>query len=164
MATQQALTIPAADSLAERQAARLQQAQASLPAFKGRYIASSEEVEATATAIEELEKRPPLEWVAARIYALLHHYFVAEVPLSVQEAIGAQWLGELKDFPAWAIEDACAWWVGRNNSKRGKKPVPGDIGEVCERLTAPLRVARIQIERRQRHGDNPPAFMRGGSS
>ena len=41
--------------------------------------------------------------------------------------IAADWHAALKKYPAWAIQNACRWWVGEDNDKCHSKPVPGDI-------------------------------------
>lgn len=117
-------------------------------------------MQATKAAAEALDMRPPLDWIAGQVFALLSEYYTAELPASVRDVITARWIKELRDFPAWAIEDACDWWVSRNNRERKRKPVSGDIGARCQEITAPLRAAKTQIERYERYGDNPPSVLR----
>lgn len=101
-----------------------------------------------------------VDWIALQVFALLNEYYTAELPASVQDIITARWVNELREFPAWAIEDACAWWTSRDNRERKRKPQSGDIGARCHHITAPIRAAKAQVERYGRFGDNPPAVLR----
>lgn len=41
--------------------------------------------------------------------------------------IAADWHEELREYPAWALQKACRWWMSADNKDRRKKPVAGDI-------------------------------------
>ena len=100
-------------------------------------------------------------FVSTWVITLLHHYYVGELPEVAQDGIARHWLIELAEYPDWAIDAACTWWVSRNNPKRNKKPLPGDISARAHEEMAPIRTAKLQVERYAKFGDNPPEFLKG---
>lgn len=75
-----------------------------------------------------LQKPVTPTWCQGRIVVTLSHYFVAQLEKQQVEAVFDDWFHELREFPAWAISNACRWWLSRKNEKRRVKPMPGDIG------------------------------------
>lgn len=98
-------------------------------------------------------------WIAQRVVSLLTHYFVAEAHPGALENVARDWKLELAEFPEWAIEDACRWWVGRENKRRRSKPLPGDIAERANRAMACVHSGRAMVECYDKYGDAPPAFL-----
>ena len=133
---------------------------ASLPPLQGRYPTSPEEAEATRQAVDVLDRPQDPDWVAQRIFTLLSHYFVADTGAQVHQAIARDWKHELRDYPNWAIDAACKWWLSRHNGKRGKKPMPGDISARAHIEAAMLTAAKQKLQFYEKFGDNPPAFLR----
>lgn len=128
------------------------------PVLQGRYPTTKTEASEAAEAVHALSVKASSGFIATEVYTLLSHYFVNDLPESVQAKIASQWHRELDGLPAWAIEAACAWWVGRNNDKRGKKPLPGDISARATMEMSPVRFAAKQVEAYQAYGDTPPAW------
>lgn len=65
----------------------------------------------------------------------------------INEAAADDWFDELKDFPAWAISNACRWWMSADNQDRRKKPLPGDIAERAFHEMGFVRIAGKLVER-----------------
>lgn len=124
----------------------------SLPAFSGQQCDSEAEVAETRRAVTALSLEAPKQWVQARVAALLSHYFVAATDLRIIEAMAEDWWRVLKGHPAWAVSNACVWWLGRENPKHDRKPLPGDIAEAVHRETERVRVADWIAQR----GVRPP--------
>lgn len=117
-------------------------------------------MERTQTAADNLSVPARSEFIAGRVTALLSNYYVAEIPDQIAESVARDWIKELEPYPAWAIDNACRWWGSRENKKRGKKPIWGDIGERCELEMGIVRLAEAQIRFYRKHGDNPPDFLK----
>lgn len=78
----------------------------------------------------------------ARVMALLAHYYVAELPAQVQQALAEDWAEDVGEFPAWALDEACRTWR-RANPRR--KPTPGEIRDLCRREVATHRRQRDRL-------------------
>lgn len=52
----------------------------------------------------------------------------------------------LEPYPAWAVMEACLWWLSAANPQRQYPPVPGDIQARANDLMAPLRAAAIMCD------------------
>ncbi|WP_406646902.1 hypothetical protein QEZ52_00395 [Aliisedimentitalea scapharcae] len=72
----------------------------------------------------------------------------------MMQAIAEDWYAELRDFPAWAIQDACRWWMGAENGDRRKRPMPGDIAELARKKTSCVRVAARRLQEFQAGSSN----------
>jgi len=59
----------------------------------------------------------PRARIAARITALLSHYFVAAMPDNLATALFDDWLDALGGFPAWALDQAAREWLRDNERK-----------------------------------------------
>ena len=90
---------------------------------------------------------------SARIAALLAHYFVPDMPAGLQTVIMTDWLDELAEFPAWAIQEACRGWL--RNEKR--KPTLADIIRVCNRATYDSKTEVRVLERALEHQGPMPS-------
>ncbi|OOY20868.1 hypothetical protein BMI86_10200 [Thioclava sp. DLFJ5-1] len=97
--------------------------------------------------VAQLTRPATREWIVGRMAALLVHYYTAELPEKVNRAIGNDWAHELEGKPAWAISNACRWWMSADNSLRRKKPLPGDISERTDRELARIQTAKVMLER-----------------
>lgn len=82
----------------------------------------------------------------------LTHYYVSLIPSEVLQAAARDWCLILKDYPSWAIDLACIWWVGEGNDKRRNKPMPGDIAARARFETGVVRVAEGAVRRFERSG------------
>lgn len=73
----------------------------------------------------------------ARITVLLSHFYVAELPPAISQAIATDWFEALCEFPAWAVNRAAAAWLREESGK----PSIADIRRLCIGY----------VEREQRH-------------
>jgi len=119
----------------------------SLPAFSGQRCASERDVEVTQRAVDDLSAPAPKRWVQGRVAALLSHYFVASTDACVIEMMAEDWWRILSGNPAWAIANACIWWLGPENEKHDRKPLPGDIAAAVSREMERVRVAKFMVDR-----------------
>lgn len=76
---------------------------------------------------------------------LLSHYFTAQQEAAQVRAVAVDWADMLADYPAWAIANACRWWLGHENPRRSYKPVPGDIQYRAHREMEGVRAAKIMV-------------------
>jgi hypothetical protein len=118
-----------------------------LPGFNGQLPESQTEYDHTADAIAYLETPAPRKWIAGRVVTLLSHFFVAQQEAAVVEAVADDWCAILDKYPAWAIANACRWWLSRENPRKHCKPLPGDIEDRAVAELSRVRVARISLER-----------------
>ena len=72
---------------------------------------------------------------------ILHHRYSEQM-----QAIADDWHHELR-CPAWAISNACRWWMGRHNDKRRYKPMAGDIAERCQYELGVVRLAEVAVRK-----------------
>jgi hypothetical protein len=115
--------------------------------FSGRLADSAEEAEAVRDMVEYLEKPAPRKWVAGRALTLLSQYFAPNMDEAITQAIANDWCEMLAPYPAWAIANACRWWMSRENPNKARRPLPGDIQEAAHREMEMVRVARITLSR-----------------
>ena len=119
----------------------------SLRAFSARLPSCQTEAARTRTAIDYLNTPSTRKWVAARVVTLLSHYFVAQQESAVVEAIAEDWVATLERYPAWALANACRWWLSKDNPDRAKKPLPGDIEARADAELSRVRAAQITVQR-----------------
>ena len=62
-------------------------------------------------------------------------------------AIAGDWNEELQDYPSWALQLACRWWMGAKNPKRRQKPLPGDIAIRAKFEMGAVRVAERAVRK-----------------
>lgn len=136
------------------QAARMT---ASLLDLRNQPVTTSEEAKQVSLTIEVLSTPATRKWVAGRVATLLSQYFASSVPTEVMAAVADDWQHELAEYPAWAISNACRWWMGAENPDRRKKPLPGDISARSRDEMETVRFARLHVERFEKHGYTPPA-------
>ena len=96
----------------------------SLPPLSGAYPRTDDEVAQTRAAIARLDVPASPDWIKGRIGTFLMHFYVSGLPAPAVRAISDDWAATLEDFPQWAIEAACLWWIGPDNDKSGVKPSP----------------------------------------
>lgn len=128
--------------------------------LRGLYPKDNAEADLARRMVRELDTVADPKWIAQRAVSLLTHYFVAEAHPGAMANVARDWQRELATYPEWAIEAACAWWVSKANSKRGKKPMPGDISERCDREVSILKAAKTNLAMFDRHGEHPPAHAK----
>lgn len=116
-------------------------------AFRAQRCETEAEIAAVAEAAEYLSAPAPRKWVAGRVVSLLSHYFVSQQDEALASAVAEDWCSMLEDYPAWAIANACRWWMGRENPRKHCKPLPGDIQDRAHVELEPVRAARITIAR-----------------
>lgn len=84
------------------------------------------------------------EFIKGATVASMLHFYVAELPPAVSDAIAGQWVKCLAEYPPWAVDDAFIAYL-KNNPKR--KPTPGDINDICKRLVSKARALRMLCNR-----------------
>lgn len=127
----------------------------SSPVFSGLRCANDAELADAERAISALSTQAPKTWVQSRIVALLSHYFIASTDARVVEIMAEDWWRVLGGNPAWAIANACVWWLGGENPRHDKKPLPGDIAAAVNREMERVRVGKMMLARGvadDRHG------------
>lgn len=133
----------------------------SCPVLLGQYPTSREEVRQARELIARLAVTASPRWIAQRtVKFLTGHYFIVDMKAPVAEQVGKDWTNELSDFPEWAIDRAFAFWIGRENTKRAKKPLPGDIAQRAVVEYGIVRTAEINCNQFDKYGDQPPTFLR----
>ena len=80
-----------------------------------------------ALLVNDLTKPAPPTWLMAHIAALLLPYYEKDTPAAIREIDAEYWARSLRQFPAWAIHRAIAWWRSADNPKRNIRPVEGNI-------------------------------------
>ena len=118
-----------------------------LMAFSAQLPESQTEADQTRAAIDYLKTPCTRKWVAARVVTLLSHYFVAQQESAVVDAIAEDWVATLETYPAWALANACRWWISKDNKDRHRRPMPGDIEARADVELSPVRAAQITIRR-----------------
>lgn len=74
--------------------------------------------------------RPSREWLAGRVATFLSHYYQAQGPDPVLEAMMEDWVEVLRDLPQRAVELA-VWERLRSDDRR--RPIPGEIRRAARR-------------------------------
>lgn len=88
-----------------------------------------------APELEKILKRASSEAIGGHIMLMLRHYYHdASVPAAVSEGLALQWIAVLEKFPEWAVKKAVTDYLASDT--KGRKPVPGQIRERCEKSVA----------------------------
>lgn len=119
----------------------------SLQAFSAQLPGDEAEAELTRDAISYLGTPATGKWIAGRVVTLLSHYFVAQQDASIAEAVAEDWCAMLEVYPAWALSNACRWWMGLDNPRKHCKPLPGDIQARAHAEMEAIRAAKITLQR-----------------
>lgn len=107
--------------------------------------------------MEYLTAPAPRKWIAGRVLTLLSQYFAPNMDEGVSSAIADDWCAMLADYPAWAIANACRWWMSRENPNKHRRPVPGDIQERCEVEIVRAKTAKVVLGWGQIKVEDAPA-------
>ena len=86
-----------------------------------------------------------MNWVMARIAALLTPYYEKDVPQGVRIMEAEDWAEALGGYPKWAIEKSARWWKSADNPDRRKRPLEGDIEARCNVEMESVRYARLML-------------------
>ncbi|MEC4591627.1 hypothetical protein VPG91_11565 [Nitrospirillum amazonense] len=92
--------------------------------------------------------------LAGRVASALAHYYVPDVPASVQAAVAEDWFRQVGEFPDWAIQMAFSRWLGMER----RRPTIADIRDLCQRA---VRQWRRRQERLRKIVDAHCADVRG---
>lgn len=117
------------------------------PLFSARQAASQSEADEAREAVAYLSRPAPRHWIAGRVATLLSHYHQANTEEKLLQAVADDWCAMLEQYPAWAIANACRWWMGRENPKKHCKPLPGDIQDRAHAEMQMVRAAEITLGR-----------------
>ncbi|HEX6972701.1 MAG TPA: hypothetical protein VF234_10830 [Limnochordia bacterium] len=81
------------------------------------------------------------ERIAARVATLLAHYWVGQMPASLQTAVASDWIEDLREFPAHVIDEAARKW----RRMETRRPTPAAVRDLCQRIVATHRRHRDQL-------------------
>jgi hypothetical protein len=115
--------------------------------FSGQQATTEQEARIVAAAVEYLQRPCTRNWVAARAVTLLSHYYQAATDAGVVAGIAEDWCALLEPYPAWAVANACRWWLSRENPRKHLKPIAGDIQERAHIELERVRVAQLTLSR-----------------
>jgi len=112
--------------------------------------------------LSELERPAQRAWIAQRVVQLFGHYPATQLHEEVVSKVAKDWISELADLPEWAIDEACAWWISRHNTKKKRtfRPLPGDISERANQSMSICRTARSILKLFDQYGVTPPPFLK----
>lgn len=103
--------------------------------------------EAAREALPAIESRlvpASREFILARITASVMHFYVSDIPKEISDIMGSQWAGCLSPFPDYIIEKAFIEFLSENGKK---KPVPGEVVKICNRLISKVRALKLQCDK-----------------
>ena len=126
---------------------------ASWPGLLHSPIQTKGQADQIAEAIRKLTVPATKQWIAGRVATVLSQYFASSVPTEMVAAIAEDWHEELRTYPAWAIQNACRWWMGSGNDKRRQKPLPGDIAARARLEMGAINVAERSVKTFERAQD-----------
>jgi len=89
-----------------------------------------------------LQPAPP-EYIGGRVLGALAHHFVPNMPAKVQSLVADDWLDDLAEFPAWAIDEAFRKW----RRMEEKKPTIAGIRDLCHRAVKKARQDKERLEK-----------------
>lgn len=116
-------------------------------------------VQAAVEALDYLLAPPSSpDRVMAKVATLLSHYYAPDMDEAQQTAVMLDWWEDLREFPQWAIDQACDLWR-RNEPDR--RPNPAAIRRECERNVMHLRKLHRKLRavwdfRLEHGGDDSP--------
>ena len=108
-------------------------------------IQRSDEAEVAAATVARLLHPASRQWVSGRIATLLVQFYTTVLPEEVHAAIARDWIEALDGLPGWAIQRACAWWIGPENPDLGKRPLPGHIARFARDEMGGVRMIEAAI-------------------
>lgn len=126
-------------------------------------IQRSDEAEVAAATVARLLHPASRQWISGRIATLLVQFYTTTLPEEVHAAIARDWIEALDGLPGWAIQRACAWWIGPENPDLGKRPLPGHIARFARDEMGGVRMIEAAIRnfsRRQITNIRPPGEPR----
>ena len=97
-----------------------------------------------------LEERPSSEWIAGRVATLLAHGYQSGMDSRVAKGVARDWIMALRDFPQWAIEDACDDFLRTETCR----VVPAHIVSRC---VSAMTEVRSSLERQRPRAVDPAA-------
>lgn len=90
---------------------------------------------------------------------IVAQYYVPDHPKALGVAMANFWIEHLEGYPVWVVKRAISWWVGKDNPKRDKRPLPGDIAERCDVELRHVNFAINQVRLWDVHKGDYPAFL-----
>ena len=102
-----------------------------------------------------------LDEISGSVVTLLSFYPRATGSKTLATETADIWLKHLEQFPAWAIKEACEWYVGPGNppDRRSWRPLPGDIADQCQTLLNSTWQAARMVSLWNEHKGDYPAWM-----
>lgn len=121
-------------------------------------VQRTDEAEVAAATVARLLHPASPQWISGRIATILVQFYTTALPDEVHAAIARDWIDALQGLPGWAIERACAWWIGPDNPDLGKRPLPGHIAKLAREEMGGVRMIESAIRdfgRRQPRAIHP---------
>ena len=90
-----------------------------------------------------------------RIATMLAHFYVSPLSEAEMSAVASDWAEALREFPQWAIAEACSEWLRTQE----RKPTPAAIRRLCQHHFAVVEFTRLKAMRGptgQQDADRPP--------
>ncbi|MGR3220195.1 MAG: hypothetical protein ACUZ8H_10315 [Candidatus Anammoxibacter sp.] len=104
--------------------------------------------QAARDALPSIESRlepSTAEFINGAVVTSVLHYYTKQLPEDIRRALSNQWVGCLKEFPEYVIEEAFLEYVKRE--KKRKAPTPGEIYEICLCLVSKVRALKSQCDK-----------------
>lgn len=113
-------------------------------------VVTDEQRQDARRALAEYERHlapAPVEHIGGRVLGALAHHYVPNMPSKVSAIVADDWLEDLGEFPAWAVDEAFKRW--RRMEER--KPTIAGIRDLCHRI---VRKDRQTVERLRKIADH----------
>ncbi len=111
--------------------------------FVARRAQSTDEIAQTRDLLDLYARPGPVEAILAAVAVLLSFKRDITRGRPTDDAAASIWRAILEPYPAWAVKEACIWWLSAANQNRDYLPVPGDIEEKVIEIMRPIRAAEI---------------------
>lgn len=95
--------------------------------------------------------------VTARIAALLTHYWTGDEHERLRQQQLHDWLEDLEEFGPEVVGEACKEY--RRGVNHARRPLPGDIRDICLYLQADRRERRMIADARREASAEWPAWL-----
>jgi hypothetical protein len=126
----------------------------SLGPFANKQAKTDAELAETLAVIETYDQPGPIDQIVVMVVTMLSFKRDVTRTLPTDDGVAAIWREILAPYPAWAVREACIWWLSADNPNCSYVPVPGNIEARTREILAPLHRAANMC----RLGVVPPAL------
>lgn len=109
--------------------------------FSNKQARTDAELAETLAVIETYTQPGPIDQIVVMVVTLLSFKRDVTRSLPTDDGVAAIWREILAPYPAWAVREACIWWLSADNPDCSFLPVPGNIEARVHEILAPLRRA-----------------------